>query len=822
MKLTKVYARFYKSFNFDALRKAHENYDPTPWDKFRGDNFPYVQVPIENGITTIVGANESGKSQLLSAIKKAITGDGIEQRDLCRYCPFFSVARNEECWPHLGIQWGEISDEEAAALRGQLTEAPEAFDTLLMFRESPKSLAVYIPKETGGPFMQHLEGKAALRFGQEIFPKPFEIEADVALPNSVPLSWLIQKDSVDRVQYSRRERYNIMRSFGEVRRHWSDDTDTFSKSMPKIHKALAPFLGNASRHDGEATSEASLDLARDLLIRLAEIDPTKLNDLAEAIRDEHEGHANALVNSINEQLSKRLNFKKWWVQDRDFSLRLTLREMDLVFTIQDRTGTDYTFSERSVGLKYFLSYLVQSQSRDRRKDKPEILLMDEPDAYLSAEAQQDLLKIFSDFAYPNADVAPIQVIFVTHSPFLIDKNHAERIRVLEKGKGLDGTRVIRNASQNHYEPLRSAFGAFVGETAFIGACNLLVEGPADQILLSGIARLLRQKSEAVPERETLDLNRLVIVPCGSASQVPYMLYLIRGRDADKPPVITLLDSDGEGDQAARLMRKDHKGMRRLIDKSYIMQIGELGLRDDGEPMPRELEDLLPPALALAAANVFFKEISAFRETAIGPINPDEFEKLLAQGTSIFKSLDGAARLLGAHIDKIGFARAVLDVCHEPGGDEAMIGAAQTFVERMRRLFAVLNERARGAERERSKERIGSMVERQCRLFVQDHQHQATKDQALVLFEDIENMLDNSLEAEEVLIRINKMKREYEIDGKLADSVPRYYAFLAAIGTLKDAFAIARTVVPEGSAVAMSGSADLDAAGTNTSDLVATS
>ncbi|BCG97236.1 MULTISPECIES: ATP-dependent nuclease [unclassified Mesorhizobium] len=122
--------------------------------------------------------------------------------------------------------------------------------------------------------------------------------------------------------------------------------------------------------------------------------------------------------------------------------------------------------------------------------------MDEPDAYLSAEAQQDLLKIFRGFAEPDGDARPVQVVYVTHSPFLLDKNRAERIRVLQKGKGSDGTRVIKDASQNHYEPLRSAFGSYVGETAFIGACNLLVDGP----LTRSCSQAFHERSSAAAQR----------------------------------------------------------------------------------------------------------------------------------------------------------------------------------------------------------------------------------------------------------------------------------------------------------------------------------
>ncbi len=82
MLLKTLYVRFYKSFNYDYLRKSAPNAVPDPWDILEGDLFyPFVRIPMEKQITTVVGANESGKSQLLSAIKCLLTGKAIERRD---------------------------------------------------------------------------------------------------------------------------------------------------------------------------------------------------------------------------------------------------------------------------------------------------------------------------------------------------------------------------------------------------------------------------------------------------------------------------------------------------------------------------------------------------------------------------------------------------------------------------------------------------------------------------------------------------------------------------------------------------------------------
>ncbi len=792
MKLKSVFIRFFKSFNFDSLRKSHQDFKPKPWDSYGADLYPYIRIPIDSEITTIVGANESGKSHLLRAIKKGITGSGFSQRDLCRYSPFFNVERGKECWPHIGLEWNNVTDDEAHKLHDQLTGAPSQFGSFMMFRESPEKLTFYFPKEETFETIEIL-GQDACEFGREILPQPFEIKSDVALPSSVPLTWLADPETYRAAFASRKFRSTLMNAVADVANGWPASQQEFSTSAPSIFSKLNPHF----REDGELrrveeieVSETSLQLARSLLVGIANVDPSRLNELSEAIADGEDGYANALVKSINLMLANNLNFPKWWVQDRDFSLRITPREMDLVFTIQDRTGTEYTFGERSSGLKYFLSYLIQSRSRQRSKERAEILLMDEPDAYLSAEAQQDLLKIFDDFARPETDVAPIQVVFVTHSPFLIDKNHADRIRVLEKGKGLVGTRAIRDVSHNHYEPLRSAFGAFVGETAFIGACNLLVEGTADQILLSGAARLTRL-SPTSSESETLNLNRLVIVPAGSASQIPYMLYLIRGRDSDKPPVLALLDSDKEGDRVAKLMRKDDPKFRRLIRRDFVLQLGEIEFEKVKKGNVLEIEDLIPVPLAIAAANQFLEELTQYMDSSPCKLKEDDLVSDTSKELQLFDKLNSAAKKRSLHLDKIGFARSVVQQCKNSDNSSVLSDQVDLFLNRMRQLFKVINKKRLEAELDSRKERVGSLVERTVKGFIRDHSDNATKERTLDCLGNIETALDDTIEADAIRVSLNTLKRDFHLDENVHEFVRDYSVFKEKLLSLKDEYALSK-------------------------------
>jgi hypothetical protein len=781
MRLATLYVRFYKSFNYDRVRKARLNGVPRgDWELYREQWFPYVEIRIDPKLTTVVGANESGKSHLLGAIEKAVTGEGFMRRDLCRYCPFFGVTEEQSAWPHLGVAWTDVAPEEVRAIREVIGGEGEPFSEFMMFREGPDELVLWTPVAGGGWLPHHLtdidvQGVTA------VLPRPYRIHSDVALPDAVPFAALVADAPRAPSRTNRRARASLLEQAGPLADLLGADASSIAANAGPLLNMLRPFA--QAMVDGPTPDDQqSVNLARGLLFHLARIEPERIRDLAEAIADGEDGYANALTQSINDQLERALNLRKWWAQDRDFSLRIAPREHELVFTIRDRTGTEYTFAERSSGLKYFLSYLIQAQAHRPSEARERILLMDEPDTYLSAEAQQDLMRILRDLSEEQADRPAVQVIYVTHSPFLIDKNHAARIRVLEKGRGLDGTRVVSNVSQNHYEPLRSAFGAFVGETAFVGSVNLLVEGVADQVILAGASRALRRLPH-IPENDLLDLNRLTIVPCGSASHVPYMVYLVRGRDAEKPPVVVLLDSDTAGNDAARALRRD-KILRGLIPTDHVLQLAEASGRDQTS----ELEDLIPLPLAVAAANRCLGELTRYRQGRAHDVAEADITRQREAGDSMFDAILGSLPN-GVRIEKLAFARAIVEICEDP--EAALAEPVGAFLGSMRALFRVLNRARRDAERESGRERIGQMVERQARLFARDHPSAARREEALNQLEEIEGLLDSSQEADAVRAAMQQIRRDHRLDEEPGEPISDLIRFKGALDALNLALDIER-------------------------------
>ena len=775
MLLKTVYVRFFRSLNFDYLRKASKGYKPDPWDNAPGDSqYPFVRIPLDRAITTVVGANESGKTQLLDAIKICLTGNGIERKDFCRYSPFFSDEADLTL-PEFGLEFALDSDHEREVIKGMCDlEQPTNATRAALFRmnHTPK-LRLYLGG--GKSWEMHNVNKptALVDLGLPAF---FEIHADVPLPDAVPLEFLANGKLSSEAGLERlRGQWTRIKSQAD---EWFSSADNLRTSADDV---MAIF--NEAREPSESLVR-KYELASDLLINIAGLNRDLFVELQKAVSEEQNGYAKSIVDKVNEELSNSLNFPHWWSQDSAFRLVVNLNLDQLVFLIHDRTGKSYSFDERSAGLKYFLSYFVQSLSHTPPKDgKPEILLMDEPDAYLSSSGQQDLLRIFSSFAEPEAeDVQPIQVVYVTHSPFLIDKNHADRIRVLEKGEHDEGTRVVKNASRNHYEPLRSALGGFVGETAFIGTCNLMMEGPSDQILIAGLSSLLAR--EGVANTERLDLNTITLVPAGGASHIPYLAFLARGRDVDRPPVIVLLDGDEPGARAREALRKGGPRNKKLIKDDYVLRLNDEkldGLTTENPSGCVDIEDLVPLEFAIEAARLYCSEVGIAQD--MSDFGPDAGE-VFNEGADSHAGVESALRAFlnedEFDLDKIGFARSLLAAIESsPLDSPARAAVKRNFVV----LLGLLAKMQRQANREASEERIRSRVSRAKRRFVSDNRDAPRKEAVSMLIEEIDGQLDSSVESDEVRSVMRKWIRDFKLEEDPRTRVEDFPTFLSQLEAL---------------------------------------
>ncbi|MBD2504594.1 AAA family ATPase [Anabaena azotica] len=836
MLLKTVFIRFYKSFNYDYLKFSEYHYgkiNKKPWEKINQELwYPYVEIPIDAQITTVVGANESGKSHLLSAIAKGITGidfEGteIQRQDFCRYSELFTAQQDKMMYPDFGFEYTnlDVKDKDIIVKNCNTSKENLHFTNFLIFRNNSNDIRVYIPnkKEVDLDHDDFLEFSIAHNKVSnllKLLPQPFEINSKTALPDSVPIIRLIEESGVSTKELPK----EITTYFGKLERQkrteitqliddWiaqekkkgnqknasssaKSDSTKPPEALNKIYKEFLPQSENLSEK-----RQAEIQLAYKLICNVAKIDPKALIELAASMLTENEGFTRAITEQINKSLAENLNFPNWWVQDQNFQLVISPKDYDIGFAIKDRTGSEYSFQERSSGLKYFLSYYIQYKSHISQPNVSEILLMDEPDQYLSSQAQQNLLKIFQAFANPEDDRNPIQVIYVTHSPFLIDKNYPERVRVLEKGVNDEGTRVVNDAAKHHYEPLRSAFGAFVGETSFIGNCNLLVENISTQILISGLATYLRSLS-AIPPEETLDLNNITIIPTDGSSNMLAIAYLARGRDIERPAMIALMSSNDIAEASkVRLVRTHHK--KAFLNNEFILQIGDLYSEFKGINSEKiiEIEDIIPISICLEAVKAYLQEVYGLSEFNYKTIS-EYVDGEIRKGATVFSAIQDALFLEHSEhsIDRVGFARSIIDfiqgISQEQMENHPHKSDIKILIENFKVLFIKLNDLQKKALDILSLESVSQKLSRLVKHFLDNNPNKTKRSTANYFLKEIEQKLDNSKESEEIRTKIQQIRSEFQLEYELNKVVDNYKIFRNKLDFLKYIPKISVQVIPK--------------------------
>ena len=132
-----------------------------------------------------------------------------------------------------------------------------------------------------------------------------------------------------------------------------------------------------------------------------------------------------------------------------------------------------------------------------------ILLLDEPGLNLHASAQEDLLRFLDDLS------ANYQIIYTTHSPFMIASGKLDRVRtVLETDRGSVISDSVQEKDPNTLFPLQAALGYDIAQNLFVSKKNLLVEGVSDLMILTALSGILES------EKRTGLRSDITIVPTG--------------------------------------------------------------------------------------------------------------------------------------------------------------------------------------------------------------------------------------------------------------------------------------------------------------------
>ena len=312
-------------------------------------------------------------------------------------------------------------------------------------------------------------------------------------------------------------------------------------------------------------------------------DPSSILDDDEAAEvGERKKERSILLQSASTTLTSR--FRDWWRQgDHRFRFEADGNHFR-IWVADDRRPTEVELENRSSGLQWFLSFYLVFLVESQEDHSGAVLLLDEPGMSLHPHAQRDLSAFFDRLSTDN------QILYTSHSPFLVDADRLERARKVFVAK--DGsTRATSDLghTEGKDEQSGAAYAVFsalnltVGESLLVGCRPVLVEGVSDLHYLTAIKSLLVAGGAIKPSRE------LVFVPSGGASNTRVIGSILASRDGTPPTV--LLDSDAAGIGAAKAL-KSAKGLY-AKHNGRVLSVGEF-VDDVGESS--EVEDLFPPEL----------------------------------------------------------------------------------------------------------------------------------------------------------------------------------------------------------------------------------
>ena len=324
------------------------------------------------------------------------------------------------------------------------------------------------------------------------------------------------------------------------------------------------------------------------------------------------------LEAVEGRMSRRIF--KYWSQNKHLKVRFRFHEAapgdeapfntGKVFQTRiENTRHEATISldERSTGFIWFFSFLVWFSEVQKTYGDNLIVLLDEPGLSLHAKAQEDLLRFINEEL-----LTKYQVIYSTHSPFMVDPANLLSCRMVEDATGKEeevlGTKVnseVLKANGDTLFPLRAALGYDISQTLFVGENSLLVEGPSDLLYIQWASQTL-----AAAGREALDPG-WTVTPCGGITKVPSFLALFGGNNLH---VAVLVDiADGERNRV------------RDIQKSDLLREGHVFVASDFSDNDRnaDTEDMLGREFYVDLVNVTYGLTGTKRMPAKKPKDADE-------------------------------------------------------------------------------------------------------------------------------------------------------------------------------------------------------
>jgi hypothetical protein len=521
---------------------------------FKSINTPQT-VDIDREVTVFVGMNEAGKTVFLQALQKADDAQKIAKFDPVQDYPRKALREYMKRHPS---DPEEVVTLEYRPTAAEIAEVNKAIGTTLTEGFTFTTLQKYNNEVNVGCDVDEKPVVAAVVKAASLSSDAVAALKSVTMLRAIP-------ETLAQIQLTPDDQAFLTTITERIKKSTWDDVvsnEVYKRLRTRIPKFvyfseydllpgkvnLLDLLNRVTQAKSAGTVLSSQSRAALALLRMADV---SLDEFTGSTPYEE---MKAKVESVSISLTDQI--MEFWKQNPDLEVEVDVKAdpsdeapfnngANLYLRIKNKRhrGVSTPFEQRSRGFVWFFSFLVwfDSVQHQLSLENPGantglILLLDEPGLALHALAQADLLRYIDDLAKKH------QVLYSTHSPFMVHSDRLNQIRMVED-KTDQGTTITSNLSSSDPKtifPLQAALGWTIAQNLFISVNNLLVEGPSELVYLQMMSTQLESAGK------TGLRNDVTIVPVGGLDKVVTFIALL---GANGLKLAVLHDYHGSPEQA---------------------------------------------------------------------------------------------------------------------------------------------------------------------------------------------------------------------------------------------------------------------------------
>jgi hypothetical protein len=494
-----------------------------------------VTLHVEDRITILIGANDGGKSNILKAIR-CLNDDGpfdLREKN-------WDLGADAEPFIEWTFQLSAAERQELAlSLEGYLRDQGKSINVT----DFPGIQSLEITEgasdaESLGPTTTHAVITARHAFSGELL-----IRRPLGRPLEIKLSETIAEPSI---QHELEQ--GLLRKRPRVELFTPSEQLTDVISQAQLDQSNEEFMQGIFRYAG-------IWEERKDLFSQSPVSEYRLSQASAKFTD---------------------RIRTEWQQGENLSFRLSHagQNGDHIQLYIGDPSVEKRFvrpSERSEGFSAFFKMSMRLLARtESTKATTFLFLFDEPGTALHPAGQVNLLRVFERLANDN------QIIYSTHSLFMINHNRPQRNRVISKSG--EGTKIDQKPFLKNWRAVKDSLGLILAGTFFIADRTLLVEGESDAMYVGALLGAYDRAG-----RMDVDLNLFSVQWAGNEKDFAPMarLLLEEGRE-----VVVLVDGDNGGDKLRIQIERLNAGITR--EQSSLKPVDVIQI-----PASQSIEDILP-------------------------------------------------------------------------------------------------------------------------------------------------------------------------------------------------------------------------------------